>query len=100
MLVLSRISAALTADERDLSAWLDVAPRTSPRPTDQRSGELTGDLLLAGSAPCIADEVDGTDDAEEADIPFSPVPDDAPLSTPVALPVPVLLFLPYFLSIV
>ena len=74
MLVLSRDSAALTADERGLPAWWDVAPRTSARPTDQRSGELTGDLLVVGSLACIADEVDVTD---EADIPFSPVPDGA-----------------------
>lgn len=72
MLLLSRTSEALSDEEHALSCRTSIPPRTTSRPTDQQSGELKGPMLEAFAAPYIGDE--------EMDIPFSPVPRDAPAS--------------------
>jgi len=83
MLLIARTTEALTIEECDLRALISASPRTAPRPTDQHSGELKGLALEAFAAPCLPD-------AEDEDIAFSPVPDDArgasPLSHPAAPP--------------
>jgi hypothetical protein len=67
MLLIARTTEALPAEERDLRDLIRTFPRTAPRPTNQWSGELKGAALTAFAAPCILDE--------EADLPFSLVPD-------------------------
>lgn len=70
MLLISRTTPALTTEEHDLSSHTPVPPRTTPRPTDQWSGELKGSALDEVSRPTI--------ETEDADIEFAPVPDDPP----------------------
>jgi hypothetical protein len=76
MLLLNRTLPTLSDEEQHLSSLIPIPTRTAPRPTDQRSGELTGTSLDTFTAPSIADDPDAQD------IPFSPVPDDLPPSMP------------------
>lgn len=82
MLLIARTTEALPPEERDLRDLISAHPRTAPRPTDQFSGELKGSALEAFAVPCLLDE-------EDEDIPFSPVPEDAPPPAPQAFPAPV-----------
>lgn len=70
MLLINRTTPTLTTEEHDLSALTPIPPRTTPRPTNQWSGELRGSALEEFSRPTL--------DTEDADIEFAPVPDDPP----------------------
>lgn len=57
-------------DSSSLAHPPSYLPRTTSRPTDQRSGELKGPALSAFLGDTI--------DTDTGDIPFSPVPPDLP----------------------
>jgi hypothetical protein len=81
MLLIARTTEALSQEERDLRDLISAHPRTAPRPTDQQRGELKGFALEAFAAPYLLDEAD-------EDIPFSPVQDDPPRTSPPSRPAP------------
>jgi hypothetical protein len=70
MLLINRTTPTLSIEEHDLSALSPITPRTSPRPTDQWSGELKSPALDEFSRPTI--------ETDEEDIEFAPVPEESP----------------------